>query len=364
MAVSLSGTDGLTFNDATTQNTSAFYGGLAFRNRIINGAMVIDQRNSGALVTAMNVFTVDRWAFYQITAGTLTAQQISDAPTNYVNSLKITTAVVKTTAAGDYFNFNQKIEGYNITDLNWGTANALSVTLSFWVKSSLTGTFGGCLANSDNSYSNVFQYTINAASTWEQKTITIAGPTIGTWQKTTSAGISVIFSMGDGSTYSTTTPNTWVSGDYRNINTNVRISANAAATWQITGVQLEKGSTATSFDYRPYGTELALCQRYFYNIAKGININVNGYCFSGSQYNAPVSFPVQMRTGPSLVAATGSGYYVLDAGAANALTSPNIFRPTQYGALLYFVVASGAAGYAGGLSMENAASSISFSSEL
>ena len=275
---------------------------VTMRNRIINGAMVIDQRNAGAVVTATNVFTVDRWAFYQSTAGTLTAQQVSDAPTNYVNSLKITTAVAKSTAAGDYFNFNQKIEGYNIADLNWGTANALSVTLSFWVKSSLTGTFGGSLENNDNTYSYVFQYTISSANTWEQKTITIAGPSVGTWQKTTSAGILVLFSMGDGSTYSTATPNTWVSGDYRNINTNVRISANAGATWQVTGVQLEAGTTASPFEYRQYGTELALCQRYYEKLSGAGTAGVFGSGAAGSttDFRSYVRFSTPKRATPTI----------------------------------------------------------------
>lgn len=296
---------------------------LGMRNRIINGSMAIDQRNAGTVVTAANAFNADRFVTYQSTAGTLTSQQVSDAPAGFVNSVKVTTAVAKTTAAGDYFNFSQHIEGYNIADFGFGSAGATPLALSFWVKSSLTGSFGLSLLNGNGyNQSITLQYTISAANTWEQKTILISGATTGTWNKTNSAGMTVLFSLGDGSNYTTATTSAWQTGDYRNTSSNVKLSANAGATWQITGVQLEKGSTATPFEYRPYGTELALCQRYFeksYNIGVALGTVTNdGAIFRGAttnQYNDCLNgtqFAVTKRAAPTVT------FYNPDTGASGS----------------------------------------------
>jgi hypothetical protein len=372
MTLAISGTTGITlagqFDSAST---------FGWRNRIINGGMVIDQRNAGASVatttTGSLVYTLDRWAYYADQASKFTVQQTPSATetgyatrvaAGFTNYLACTVgASAYTVGASEGFSISQYPEGLNISDLAWGTANAKTITLSFLVYSSLTGTFGGSLRNSAGTRSYPFSYSIPTANTWTQISITIAGDTSGTWLTTNGIGIRMAFSLGSGATVSGTA-GAWAAANYYSATSAVSVVGTANATWYITGVQLEKGSTATSFDFRDYGTELAMCQRYYYNIAKGINLSINGYCFSTVQYNAPISFPVQMRSGPSLVAATGSGYYVLDSSGINALTSPNIFRATQYGALLYFVVASGVAGSAGGLSMENAASSISFYAEL
>jgi hypothetical protein len=164
-------------------------------------------------------------------------------------------------AASDNYRFAQVIEGYNIADLGFGTASASTVTLSFWVRSSITGTFGGSLYSVSGTRSYVFNYTISAANTWEQKTVTIAGDTSGTWGTTNSFGITVYFDLGSGSNYENAT-GSWVAAEKFRTSGNATLISTNGATWNITGVQLEKGSTATSFDYRPYGTELALCQRY------------------------------------------------------------------------------------------------------
>jgi hypothetical protein len=235
-----------------------------FKNRIINGAMMIDQRNAGASVTP-NGYTLDRWQIAVSQSSKLTCQQNAGSvtpPAGYTNYLGITSSSSYSVTSSDYFLINQFIEGLNCADLGWGTANAQTVTLSFWVRSSLTGTFGGCLDNEGNNRSYPFSYTISSANTWEQKSITIAGDTSGTWLTTNGKGIGVRFSLGVGSTY-TTTAGAWTSGAYFNATGATSVVGTNGATFYITGVQLEKGSTATSFDYRPYGTELALCQRYF-----------------------------------------------------------------------------------------------------
>ena len=243
---------------------------MGFRNRIINGAMVIDQRNAGASVsvTDTNQYTLDRWQGVASDASSkFTAQQSSTAATGFAYSLLATSSSAYSVLSGDYFMIRQKIEGFNTADLNWGTANAATVSLSFWVRSSLTGTFGGAVVNSANSYSYPFIYTINAANTFEQKTITVVGPTAGTWIGATNGiGLQVKFSLGMGSTYSGTA-GAWAAADYASATGATSVVGTNGATFYITGVQLEKGSTATSFDYRPYTTELQLCQRYYEIIA-------------------------------------------------------------------------------------------------
>jgi hypothetical protein len=244
---------------------------LGFRNRIINGAMVIDQRNAGASVASpSDQFITDRFALREVGGGVASAQQVftsassGNAPAGFVSSLKlvVTTADASIASTDRYF-IRQPIEGLNVADMNFGTANASTFTLSFWVRSSVTGTFPVAFRNNDNTRSYVATYTISAADTWEQKIITVAGDQSGTWVSTSlGAGVNVVWTVGAGSTYNTTA-NAWQAGDYLNTSGTTQWIATSGATFYITGVQLEKGSTATSFDYRPYGTELALCQRYY-----------------------------------------------------------------------------------------------------
>jgi hypothetical protein len=272
MTVSLNGTSGIVFNDASTQNTSAFTGGFAFRNRIINGAMMIDQRNAGAVMTGNdNTYSLDRWKNIATQSAKFTVQQTPSATESgyatrvnagFSNYLAVTSSSAYSVLTGDYFCIRQLIEGFNIADLGWGTANAKTITLSFWVYSSLTGTFGGNLTNGTAARSYPFSYTVSSANTWTQISITIAGDTSGTWSTTNSGGLLVSFGLGAGATYSGTA-NTWAGTYYNQPTSTVSVVGTNGATFYITGVQLEKGSTATSFDYRPYGTELALCQRYF-----------------------------------------------------------------------------------------------------
>jgi hypothetical protein len=235
-----------------------------FKNRIINGAMGISQRNGTSTVTPGSTdYLTDRFTVAMSQSSKFTGAQSSTAPTGFSNSLIITSSSAYSVLSTDYFVVRQAIEGFNFADCSFGTASASTITLSFWVRSSLTGAFGGSLYNSNGTRSYPFTYTINAANTFEQKTITIAGDTTGTWVGATNGiGIYVSFSLGAGSTFNSTA-NAWAGGFYTQPSGSTSVVGTSGATWYVTGVQLEKGSTATSFDYRPYGTELALCQRYY-----------------------------------------------------------------------------------------------------
>ena len=294
---------------------------FGLRNRIINGDMRIDQRNVGASKTISDTgditYTVDRWAAYGNQASKFTVQQDSSANTvaGFTSSLKVTSLSGYSVLAGDTFSMRQNIEGFNFADFNWGTANAKTITLSFWVRSSLTGTFGGSLRNSGNNYSYPFSYTILAANTWEQKIITVAGPTAGTWIGATNGiGTHLIFSLGTGTTGSGTA-GSWSGTNYESVTGGTSIVGTNGATWYITGVQLEEGSQATPFEYRHHTTELQLCQRYFQKsyrpeVVPGTALP-NDYDGQGAQFSGPtiinanifggaVSFPVSMRTSATI----------------------------------------------------------------
>ena len=243
---------------------------FGFKNRIINGDMRIDQRNAGAnvAVTTSDTYVTDRFAPHIFGSGTgrFTAQQVSTVPTGFAKSLQLTVTTTDASPAAGYgYCIQQRIEGYNVVDLLFGSASAQTVTLSFWVRSSVTGSFGFLLHNASVTRNYGVLYTISAANTWEQKTITIAGDTTGTWETTNLNGLGVTFCLGGGSIRTVSTGwNANATGSTPSFVTGgTNLMATNGATFYITGVQLEKGSTATSFDYRPYGTELALCQRYF-----------------------------------------------------------------------------------------------------
>ena len=256
----------ITTNNLTIGTTQLGAGDASImKNRIINGAMVISQRNGTSSVTpASGDYTLDRYQYVGSQASKFTVQQNAGSitpPVGFANYLGATVASAATIGSGDYFYISQKIEGYNIADLNWGTVNAKTVTLSFQVYSSLTGTFGGALQNSSSARCYPFSYTVSSANTWTTVSITIAGDTTGTWQTTTSSGIQVIFSLGMGSTYSGTA-GAWTASNVASATGAISVVGTANATFYITGVQLEVGSSATGFEYVNYQTSLANCQRY------------------------------------------------------------------------------------------------------
>jgi hypothetical protein len=277
-------------------------GALSNRSLIINGDMRIDQRNGGSAITVDGTtkFPVDRFFVEEGSDAVLSAEQVSDAPDGFLTSLKVTVSTADTSLGATQLDVvGQRIEGQNMQHLNWGSSSAKTVTLSFWVKSSLTGTFGGSFWNNAFDRSYPFTYSISSANTWEYKTVTVEGPTSGTFLTTNGRGITIGWSLGAGSTYSGTA-GSWQSSGLVNATGSVSVVGTSSATWQITGVQLEVGdlSTATPFEHRSYGDELARCQRYFeireYN---GTTTQVgNGYCNGTDILELNIPFLVAKRS--------------------------------------------------------------------
>jgi hypothetical protein len=349
MTMVISGSDGVTFPDSTTQNTTDRYG---FVNRIINGDMRIDQRNAGAAITinsASNTYSVDRFFGRGDTSdGVFTLDQTTTVPAGFTNSVLATvTTADASIGATQRYQIGHRIEGFNVADLGWGTASAKTVTLSFWVRSSLTGTFGGALTNSAADRSYPFSYSISVANTWEQKSVTIAGDTTGTWLTDSGIGIQLLFSLGAGSTY-LGTAGSWAATLYTGATGQTQVIGTLNATWYVTGVQLEVGSVATPFERRPYGTELALCQRYYYKISgSGTGTSTLGVGFNTltTAGIGVTSFPVTMRDRPTALEQSGTAgdYVVAHANTATACSAVPTFAAgtTKESGLSTFTVASG-----------------------
>jgi hypothetical protein len=319
-----------------------------YKNRIINGAMVIDQRNAGASVTPTDgQYLVDRWDARLSQASKYTVQQNAGSvtpPAGFANYLGATSSSAYSVTSGDYFFLEQKIEGYNMADFDWGTANAKSVTLSFWVRSSLTGTFGGSLVSYSSTYSYPFSYTISSANTWEQKSITIVGPTAGTWTTNNTGSLVVAFSLGMGSTRSGTAGSWSGVSNYYSVTGATSVVGTNGATFYITGVQLEKGSTATSFDYRPYGTELALCQRYlpaFTTLSGGDGGAIGmGVYYDTTHTASYIPFSVITRVAPTGVTVTNASSFASDGVNSASVTAFALSSTSQYGAGVNVTVGS------------------------
>jgi hypothetical protein len=360
MSVIINGTDGVQFNDASLQGAAASPFGL--KNRIINGDMVVDQRNAGASVSnlaATEQYTLDRWSIYGASASKFTAQQSSTAPSNYTNSFLLTSSAATTPASGHAYGFRQKIEGYNVSDLSFGSATAATITLSFWVRSSIIGTYAIGLFNSAQNRSYVNTYTISVANTWEQKSVTITGDTSGTWLTTNGMGLDVWWDLGSGSGFNATA-GVWNSSLKARTSSSSNWIGTSGATFYITGVQLEVGSSATPFERRLYNQELVNCQRYYYRVFTGQNqwFGSTGYFYSSTQFNMPVLFPVSMRTAPALDVANGTNFFTIDkSGTTTQTNTLAIFQPSTNAALVYSVnlSASGTAGYGAGLVSSNGA---------
>ena len=365
MTIAYSG-DSITYPDLTVQATAPKVGMV---NRIINGAMVIDQRNAGASVTpTSSTFSVDRWNTNLTQASKFSVQQNAGSvtpPVGFKNYLGVTSLSAYSVLSSDFFALQQPIEGFNFADLDWGTANAQTITLSFRVRSSLTGTFGGSLVNSAFDRSYPYTYTISAANTWETKSITIAGDTTGTWVGATNGiGCRLYFGLGAGSTYSGTA-GAWSANAFTSATGATSVVGTSGATFYITGVQLEKGSTATSFDYRPYGTELALCQRYAFVMSGGSS---RRYFISGNASGTtayPVrTFPVTMRAAPSLSFSSASHFsfetYTSNAQTATAL-AVNIATVDE---VTVNVTVGSALATGGNLTGNNASAQVIISAEL
>ena len=305
MSIAISGSS-ITFPDQTQMSTAT---GGSFRNRIINGDMRIDQRNAGASVTATTTtvvtYTLDRWGYYCTQASKYTIQRNAGAvtpPSGYSNYIGFVSSSAYSVLSTDNFQVIQRIEGHNVSDLAFGTADAKTITISFWVRSSLTGTFGGEISNNAGTQYYPFSFSISSADIWEQKTITIAGSTTGTWASDNSNGLQFSISLGMGSAL-TGTAGAWTSSQRLAPTGSVNLVATNGAYLYVTGVQLEQGSTATEFERRPIGTELALCQRY-YEISNYLSLRT--YLATSGPVRHFTHFRVTKRAIPTTITITNS----------------------------------------------------------
>jgi hypothetical protein len=366
-----------TYQDASGGSNAVFSGvasppnSMGFRNRIINGDMRIDQRNAGAATAnTISGYTLDRWAVSQSTTGKLIAQQNAGSvtpPAGFKNYLGVTSQSAYSVAAGDYYMIYQMIEGNNVADLGFGAAGAATITISFWVRSSLTGTFGGSLQNNATNRSYPFTYTISAANTWEQKTLTIAGDTTGSWETGTGTGIRIQFGLGVGSTYSGTA-GSWAGSNLITATGATSVVGTNGATFYITGVQLEAGSVASPFERRDYGRELIMCQRYAIQLISATNEWIaTGFSNSSTNAFATIQLPVVMRsTSQTLTVSSASHFNALN-GAANTVTATalTIDRASTRSPNIGITVASGlTSGQGSALYASNASASLIISAEL
>ena len=302
-------------------------------NLIINGAMDIQQRTAGNYTTVTGGYTgIDRYHVYANPASKLTYEPSTDSPVGFFNSFKITSTSAYTPTSGNYFYIGQRIEGYNWRHLEYGTSNAKTITISFFVKSSITGTWSGIVKNNAQDRSFAWEYTISSANTWEKKTITVPGCPDGTWLTANGAGGWIYFCIGS-STSGTTylgSPNSWQSTNLIGSTGSNSLPNTNGATWYMTGLKVEEGSTATDFVHRSYGEELKLCERYYQVLAKGPGKYFNGVC-SNYQTNSifhPVTFKTEMRVSPTFIFTEGSNYYQLyDSGNTSGI---NFNRPSSF----------------------------------
>ena len=259
-------------------------GALSNRNMLINGSHDVNQRDQGSFTPSHNNFCSDRWRMELSDASKYTAEQSSTSPDGYRKSLKITSSSAFTPASDDYFLVTQDIEGFNSAPAAFGSSAAKSVTLSFWVRSSLTGTFACAIRNSGFNRTHIKEYTISTADTWEHKTLTFPGITDGTWNTGSTVGIRVHWSLGAGSDFHGAADTTLSTNDFAT-SSSTNVVATNGATWFMTGAQFELGATATPFEHRSYGDELARCQRYFQTSFNSnpstTNTDNNGVAFAG-----------------------------------------------------------------------------------
>jgi len=315
-AIQVGGSDAINLStglNATFVQNADLPNTFGFKNRLINGAMQIDQRNAGASVTATvtsaRTYLLDRWGYFSTQASKFTAQQNAASvtpPAGFTNYLGITSSSAYSPISSDIILLQQPIEGFNVADLAWGTASAATVTLSFWVRSSLTGTFAGSLGNSANDRLYPFTFTINSANTWEKETITIVGDTSGTWVTNNGVGLYLNFNLGTGSTY-LGTAGSWSGSAYYSATGGTNVVGTNGATFYITGVQLEKGTTATSFDVRDIGREVNLCERYY---------EQTNFVSLGSTYSnvyPQATYRQQKRATPTLTFSAAGGAFTPNA---------------------------------------------------
>jgi hypothetical protein len=377
-------TGATTFNSTVTINGGSASGYTGYKNRIINGGMVIDQRNAGASVTPTGgVYSLDRWGAFLSQASKYSFQRNAGSvtpPTGFTNYLGITSTSAYSITSSDFFFISQTVEGFNWADMAYGTASAQPATLSFWVRSSLTGTFGGACRGFDGVSvlrSYPFTYTISSANTWTYITVAIPGDTTASlaWSSTQSTtngyGFIVNFGLGVGSTQSSTA-GAWATGNFTSATGATSVVGTSGATFYVTGVQFERGSNATSFEFRDYGRELMMCQRYYQRITRtsASTADVTGAFATGAAwanaYQATISLPVTMRSAPTIDSTASTTFQFHIGGVTNTALGSITFNQSAVdgvrvaGGWVY----AGTNGLAGQIAAYNATAYIGFSSEL
>jgi len=322
--------------------------GLGFRNKLINGNMVVAQRGTGSITTSgADQFPVDRWSGVN-SVGTVTVQQSSIAPAGFSNSIVATVTATGSYSTSGYTALYQRIEGYNVADCAFGTASAKQMTLSFWVRASVTGNYSVSFTNNAANRFLYRNFAVNAANTWEYKTIQFVGDTSGTWTTDNTTGLAVSFQLGRG-TSTDGTENTWSSSVIVSASGNVDFAANSGATFYLTGVQLEQNYQPTSFEQRPIGVELALCQRYYQRVNANAGGNADCVFLCGLVFNTTTiigsyNFPI-MRSAPVFSFANGT-FDVVVANAAIGVSGINAINVTTTTAQVNAVIPSSTAGNA------------------
>jgi hypothetical protein len=341
------------------------YDYLMGRNRIINGDIRIDQDSAGAITTNA-AYAADMWPLSQSGAITGSLQRLTATPpAGFTSYLRLTTTATAAVGATDLLNFLYKIEGYNLADLGLGTANAKTVTIGFWARSSKAGTYPVALRNSGTTRSYVGQVTINAANTWEFKTVTVVLDTAGAWLTDNNTGMILSVGVAVGATFQAAA-GAWNAGNFFGATGQTQNNTNGD-TFDLTGVQLELGSVATPFERRPYGVELALCQRYHWRLTMGASSTylASGWFLSTTDFRCVMRMPVSMRAAPTYAASAVANLRCESAGGALVPSAASIAgSPTQDCVMLSHTVAGATAGQAGALFLTNAGTYIEFNARL
>jgi hypothetical protein len=309
------------------------------KNLLYNGQMQVVQRGTSFTGVTTAQYTLDRWEWASLNAETVTIEQASDHPSGVGQSLKFTVTTADASPTG-YTVFHQKLEGADVQNLRYGSANAKSVTVSFWVKASVTGDYSVNLYTITATAQIIGSViTVNSANTWEYKTVTFVGDTATVIPNVVSEGLRLTIGLAANATYNDTDNTSWgaySAGKFLYGQT-ANLVGTTSATFQMTDVQMEVGSVATEFEYRSYGEELALCQRYYQD--QDQQSIMSSYVSAGSYHYASHDLPMQMRTGPSItITYLGAG------GSLGSATAPTVQGTSISGTGFYVYKASISAG--------------------
>ena len=361
----------ITVNNTDGTCTANITNNLSNRNKIINGSMICSQRGS-SFAAANNIYTLDRYKINGSHDGAVTISQSSTSPDGFSNSLKVDVTTADTSiASGQYIQINARPEAQDLQDLAYGTSAAKTITVSFYVRSNVTGTYTFAMQQADNSSKQVSQtYTINSADTWEKKTFTFAGDTSGVINNDNGVGFQINWNLAIGSQYTTGTSRsvwtTYADADFAAGHT-ANILSSTSNEFYLTGVQLEVGSVATDFEHRTFADELTRCERYYQVIIEGVGYNFVAVHHNGSRIQGTVRLRPEMRTSPSIVQNSGSDYYRFyrSSGSDSFSSFTGLTASTNKASTFYNdSEVSGTAGIAGTIYANNSSSLVALNAEL